>query len=402
MRFCKLLANYFHGIRFPAIIVSLVLSVTVFVGIYTAARIQYIASDYGVVNSCANENMYYFTRLYTMEELSADIDILHNEVVQVLEECENSTVIKHIYTIQTANLFAYGDEYTSIVLMDPELLGAFPGLKHIGYDFSVDPEGCILGSKIFNDLADSETITLRVVNSEGATVSFRVNGHVKSPYKHMAFSDSSTSPTAQHLFHDSPCIITLATDSLMARLQDVAVLKYDPNYIIEFSKTATEEEIKEVLSTLEQKGKVCSIDELIEATERELSDTIKKTLPSPLFLLIAAIVAYLSTDLLILRKKSRELAYYYLCGLNRSKCAVITLAANCIISLPALILNSIFVILAPEYDWLRSSALSGLSVTTLDFVMIVAYYLLTVLVSLLVTYSSMARHTPLTYLRGVE
>lgn len=403
MKFYKLLHNYFRGIRGQAILVALVLCVTAFVGVYTSASIQYITDHYTVVNSCADKNLYYFTRLYTFDELSADPELLHKEVAQAVEACGTSSVIEHIYTTQTVNLFKYNKKFTSIVLLDPKLMDVFPGLAHIGYDFSSDPNGCILGNKIFNDFS-GQTIKLSVAGGgSNESIELAVNGHISSPYMHMSFSRGGTKITVEHMFQDSQCVIALANEDLLAQLRSYNVtMRYDPNYIIEFSQSATQEEVAAALAALEAKGTILSIGELLEQTREELQDALKQKLPTPMFLLIAATAAYLGAVLLILRKKGKELAYYYLCGASRAQCVTVAVAASCIVSLPMLILNTLIVLLAPEYDWLRAGGLSELTVSSFDLAVVAGYYLLTVLISLVVTFVSMARNTPLTYLRGAE
>ena len=119
-----------------------------------------------------------------------------------------------------------------------------------------------------------------------------------------------------------------------------------------------------------------------------------------MFLLISSTVAYLSILLLIIRKKAYELSVYHLTGGSKRACVMLVFLSGCIIALPALLLNTLFVLLIPQYDWTSNAYLSGISVTPDILYLVFGYYLFTVFLSGLVAAGSMAKHSPLSYLRG--
>ena len=144
-----------------------------------------------------------------------------------------------------------------------------------------------------------------------------------------------------------------------------------------------------------------SLETIITNSEQQVVNELKSNLPTPIFLLISSSVAYLSTLLLIFRRKAYELSIYHLTGGSKRACVMLVFISGCIISLPALILNTLFVLLIPQYDWISNAHLSGMSVTPNILILVFGYYLFTTFISGLVSAFSMLKHSPLSYLRGV-
>lgn len=400
MKILRLISSYFRGIRLPAIILSCMMSLAVFVGVLTLSRVLYIVYDYTIVKHTTLTDAYYVGTLYTIEELLRDPDKIYRETETAIETLSQTPGVQKVYAAYTASPLEYAGTGISISLIDPGLTEAFPRLKQTGVDFSGDPNGCLLGSKIFNRVRDGGQIELQFFMPEPHAETFSVSGHIRHPYKQMIFPSSGTTPRASDLFAVGDSILMQSTEENVARLSQIAEIQYNPNYIVSLDPAASEEARQEVLQYLNAQGLVTPLETIIANSAQMVDKELKRQLPTPMFLLISSTVAYLSILLLIIRKKAYELSVYHLTGGSKRTCVMLVFLSGCIIALPSLLLNTLFVLLIPQYDWTSNAYLSGISVTPDILYLVFGYYLFTVFLSGLVAAGSMAKHSPLSYLRG--
>ena len=400
MKVLRLISSYFQGIRLPAVILSCMMSLAVFVGVLTLSRVLYVIHDYTIVRDTTLADAYYVGTFYTIEELVQDPNKIYRETEAAIEELSHAPGTEKVYAACTATPLDYSGTGISICLIEPGLTEAFPRLKQTGVDFSSDPNGCLLGSRIFNRVKDGGLIELQFFMPEPHTETFSVNGHIRHPYKQMIFPSAGTTPRASDLFAVGDIILMQATAENMNRLSQIAEIQYNPNYIVSLDPAASEEAREEVLEYLNAQGLVTPLETIIANSAQMVAKELKLQLPTPIFLLISSSVAYLSILFLIFRKKAYEISVYHVTGGSKKACVMLTFLSGCIISLPALILNTLFVLLIPQYDWISNAHLSGMSVTPDILYLVFGYYLFTVFLSGLVAACSMAKHSPLSYLRG--
>jgi uncharacterized membrane protein len=178
-----------------------------------------------------------------------------------------------------------------------------------------------------------------------------------------------------------------------------------------------------------------------------LLKSLKQSLPRPLFLLSASLMAYLSILILTFKRQEKNLAMYYLCGASKRKSTMLTFITFTIIALIPILLVVAFIVsweplnISGEInsmyrDYLREADKNGTHYTNMEelypgwkgFVLeqfggainnriqklinldiklvnlwiVFGFYGITALVAFLVTWLSMRKHSPLTYLRGVN
>ena len=143
MKILRLISSYFRGIRLPAIILSCMMSLAVFVGVLTLSRVLYIVHDYTIVKHTTLTDAYYVGTLYTIEELLRDPDTINRETAAAIETLSQTPGVQKVYAAYTASPLEYAGTGISISLIDPGLTEAFPRLKQTGVDFSGDPNGCL-------------------------------------------------------------------------------------------------------------------------------------------------------------------------------------------------------------------------------------------------------------------
>ena len=329
--------------------------------------------------------------------------------------------VEQVFTVRIVNPVSYEGSGISIVLYEPEMLDAFPQLKKNGVDFSESPNGCILGSKQFNKLKTGDMIELRIRNRD---IQIPVAGKMDSPYRRVSLATSSTIPRAEYLFSEGDVIIMQETPQVMEQLTELnASIAYDQNLIVRFSSGVTEQEKEEILSDLSGEYLAYSFEEMFENSNVTAEKNLKQKLPQPLFLAISAFVAYFSIMILSLKKKEKDMAVLRLCGMSRKKYGTVVFTICQLFVILPVLLCVIFLLVWPELQWSLSELLIGYYTEsqTLSSVLmrvglyiddikvdmgclpvVLGYYTLTVLISLGITVGSVARHTPLSYLRGVQ
>lgn len=395
MKLLRLLRSYFRGIRGAALVLSAMMTMAVFLGVLTYSRLEYIVSDYDVFSSNTLEDAYY------VQSFETDLQALLQGPVQLIRELEQDPTVDQVLSIAVATPLNYKGYGISIILYDPELIDAFPKLKKLGIDFSKNPDGCLLGSRRFFDLKNGGQIQLNFPRKqEESPEIFAVAGHLDYPYKHISFDTSSTNVFTSDLFQSNDLILMLKSDELMARLEEIADVSYQSNFIVSLKPGLSEAEHSRILDKLNSGASAVPLDEILEHSADRVARECKTQLPRPLFLLLAATVAYLSNVVLIIKKKEGDLAVWHLCGGGRAWCTGICALANALIALPPLVLNCLFVALAPELEWRGLLNLEGMFINSSACLLVLGYYLLTLAISVTVTVCSMRRHTPLTFLRG--
>ena len=422
MKFIKILRHYMKGIRLSALVLTVMLTWAMLWGVAVYGKVQNIGADLEVLKSGDTDNASLVVYFPNESDLLSGDDGEYAQTVEAALEAE--TIVEDVFSIRVANPVSYGGEGISIVLYEPGMTEFFPGLKKYGVDFEDDPNGCILGSTMFGGLNAGDTVSLKF---SGKTADFSVAGHMTSPYRRMTLSSSSTEPRASHLFKEGDLVIMQATDTVVEQLTALAKrIEYDCNLIVVFTEDSTAEERQQVLETAAPKSLCYSFNEIIENSEADVAATLKEEFVQPLFFAISTAVAYMSITILTFKKKEKDTAILYLCGCSRRKCTAIHFVVFQIFALIPLLINVLFVLLWPRIEWdyvpfmfrlkldygvtdelyfiiyRMFHFLESITVNTACLSVAFGYYICAAVISIIAVLFSMARHTPLTYLRGAS
>ncbi|MBP3304853.1 MAG: hypothetical protein J6L24_02685 [Oscillospiraceae bacterium] len=418
MKRISILRHYMKGIRLQALVLMVMLTWAMLWGVTVYGKVQYINADLSVLKSGDTDNASLVMYFPSQGDILNDKE---GEYAQAVEAAlESEAIVEDVFSIRVANPVSYEGAGISIVLYEPGMVDFFPGLDKYGIDFGAEPNGCILGSTMFGGLDTGDTVSLSFRNQPA---DFSVAGHITSPYRRMTLSGSSTDPRAGILFEDGGAVIMLATDEVMARLNTLARrITYNSNLIVVFTADSTAEERQQVLEAAAPKSLCCPFSEIIENTEADIAAVLKKELAQPLFLAVSAAVAYLSIAILTFKKKEKDTAILYLCGCSRRKCAILHFAVFQIFALIPAVINVLFVLIWPQIEWNywplvlkypQYEALHPILLRLFHFFktvtvspsclpVIFGYYACAAVISVAAVAASMARHTPLTYLRGAS
>ena len=321
MKFLHLLRMYFRGIKGSATILAFMMTISMLIGVLTYSRIQYITSEFNVVNSATIPDAYYVEYFYSIKDYK-DGEI-SNTTETTIKELEEHPSVDNIYPIKVVNPLTYEGYSISIVLYEPGMVEAFPALQALGIDFSSNQNGCVLGSKIFSGLNQSEEVTLEFYRPETHTESLEIASHLKYPYKYLSLSTSNTTVTAKDLFFSGDVILMQSTDEVMSKLEGIAEIECNSNFILSLKNDLGEDEKQAVLNEIKKNAKVFPLDEIVDKSEETVTKQIKMIAPRPIFLLLSAIIAYFSNVILTVIKKEKELAIFYLCGGSKNICILV-------------------------------------------------------------------------------
>lgn len=426
MKFITLLHKYIKGIRASVFVLTLMMAWSIFSGIVAFGRAQYILSDTQTLKSADTSNAYMLMYFPSGEEVMTG---KHADKAEKLERVlESESIVAHVFSIRVANPVQYNDTNISIVLYEPEMLAFFPELEEMGIDFSDDPDGCILGSKIFSKLNTGDSFQLNFSKNATKPIldTFTVAGYLTPPYRRMQFTTSATIPYASDLFSEGDIVIMQATDNVMQRLDTLAKrIEHDRNLMVVFKDGTTKEEQEQLLMELAPDNVFASLDQILLNSESESAEILKEEMPQPLFLAVSSMVAYLSITVLVLKKKEKDIAVLYLCGASSWKCAMLSFAATQLYALLPVAINICVVLLWPQINWnfsvhFTSSIGEVFGITARDYVsfwlrtldssrlnndslfIILGYYIVTSAISVAATAGAMLRHTPQSYSKGAS
>lgn len=400
MRLIHILHHYMKGIRLLGFVLSLLMLWAIICGIAAYGKVQSIENDLNIVASADLENAYLLSYFFNM-----GLQTGQSYTKTVVDALEADPAVDKVLSVSVANPVSYKGHGISIVLYEPELLDFFPELKKSGIDFKDCPDGCILGSKIFNSLDTDDMINLSFSGNE---YHFPVAGHVQNPYRRFSLSVSSSSPLAGDLFTEGDTIIMQATPTVLTQLETLAKrIELDSNLIVVFKNDTTSEKQEAVLSSIASGYRCFHFKQIIANTERKVSETLKREMPQPAFLAIMSFVSFLSILFLIIKKKSKTVAVLYLCGYGQRKCSVLSFMASQVFLFFPILLSMLFVMTWSHINWrfmrgtlfaLRSF-LESVIINTSCMNVVLWYYLIMTISAVAVTVFGMLKHTPVTYLR---
>lgn len=419
MKYISIMRYYMKGIRLSAVVLSLLLLWALFSGVIVYGNVQYIYSDIDALDSDKTEDTSVLVRFLNPEQMQTHS--YENELQEVEANLEADDRVEQVFCIRIVNPVSYKDVSISIVLYEPELMDAFPQLKENGIDFSNSPNGCILGSKLFNKLKTGDMIELKICNQN---VQIPVAGRLDAPYRRLSLSTSSSVPRAQYMFSNGDVIIMQSTPQFMQQLAELdASVAYDQNLIVRFKDGVTEQEKETILTEYAEKYLAFSFEQMLGNSRKDAENALKQKLPRPLFMAITAMIAFFSIMILSLKKKEKDVAVLCLCGMSKKKYGAVVFTACQFFTVLPVLICIVFLLAWPDAQWritemvrsyngesieihmliLKISILlDGVTVNLSCLPVAIGYYVITLLISLGITISSVAKHTPLTYLRGTQ
>ena len=404
MKYIRKVSAYMRGMKILIVFIVIVLTVVMFVGVMSFAYINDALLEYRIVKNNNLNNAYYYARTISYSDLiRKNID---QKIKDTYFSIKNDPIVESAYTTVVANYVRYNGDVYSVILYDPELVAAFPGLEKLGIKFSGAENECVLSSQDFSNLSVGDRFEAELFfGSEPDTISFIVSSHLVSPYKQLEFGGSGTNLIASDLFSNNPGIIMQADADAIDRLSRHADIKYYPDVLFTIKEGTPDSDVNELINSLSIDGTVESINDIINNTEEQIRSSFLRIYIKPLVYLIASLFALFSIVILMVRKKSPEMAIAYLMGASRKDILAQVAGVCIVITIIPTILNSAFVFVAPELNWRGRILGFGIAEEYIssDLVWIVLlYFVLAVIISAAAMAVSMSGKSPLGYLKSLD
>lgn len=416
MKFFTMLRSYLKGIRFLGITLAVLMTWAIFCGVLAYGKVQYIRSDVDVLASGKEENAYLLSYFPNAADIANGFG--QDDIKQIESDLESNNLVEDVFSIRVVSPVQYNGKTVTLLLYEPRMLDFFPGLQKTGLDFSDAPNGCILSGEQYSGIKAGDTIGLRI---GGEPLSFPVSGLLKAPYHRMSLTSSSTLPITEDLFAEDDAIIMQATDEVLEMLRSSAKqITYNTNLIAVFEGQTTKESREALLQQTAPKYIYCALETLIENSQEKISKTLKQELPLPIFLAAISSFAFFSVSMLVYKKKQRELAVYYLCGLSRFKSGLVNLAVYQLFTVVPVVINIILIQIWPRINWhamfveslLNPDAPATLTrflnffgsfrINNTCLIVVFGYWAVFSVISIAVTLCTTINSTPITYLREVS
>lgn len=372
-------------------VLAIIMTASLLMGAMTEASLEYISYDYELIKD-ADENLFFAERLVSALELASLEKDDENEfqTSDIIQEISKNPNIEYACGIRVANPATVHDYGISVTLYDEKILESFPALKDIGIDFGENQNGVVVVGDYFKNYSDEE---IEIFFSNNEKRKYKITGHVETPYKTISFENSASEMYSNYLIDDYNTIIMAATPENIRDISKISMVEFEQNYVFKIKETASEKERMEAVELCEKYGKVIPFKNIIKQTEEEYIKKAKETIPRPIFLFLVSYVAYLSLMVLSIRKKEKEMAIYYLCGLSKRKCIGLTLAATLLVAGIPMLITLLFVSIIK---------IDGFYFTGNTYMLVMAFFAIATLLSILTITLSIRKKTPLTFLRRNE
>lgn len=264
----------------------------------------------------------------------------------------------------------------------------------------------VVGGVDFDGVKAGDTIQVEGMDEEGKAIyhNCRVIGKMSEPFYVSSYSFFGTFVRASDLLRAGDSTVIFRDTKETAEFLRLQYSWPSSNFFISFVPDATQAEKEEVLSYLQKNGAYKTYDEILAATQEQVNDQIKKSMPIPLFFLFISTMALISISVLLVSKKLKEYSAYYLCGCGKRRCLWYMFAGISLLALIACVLNIIYIKLYPlmlsEMGLVMTLRLNrDLLYDNLSVLYIFLYMLAIVLLSLILPCYIMSKSSPIEFYR---
>ena len=400
MRYLKRLRSYIKGSLIPVAAIILAFTFSIWTGVRAFSYYYDISLNYRIVKNNTLKNAYFWAKAIGPSDFSSNS--LDEFMKQAIERLRSDERIDKLFFISGTSPVKYKGKGITIGFYEEGITDAFPELKNMGMDFSDDPDGCILASRIFNDVRTGSDFEIICGPPGNTAVTMHSIGHLVYPYKHLYFGGGGTKLSANDLFAPGDCLLMQATETNISRFSQLTSIIYSPDILFSLKDNVTSEEINDITTWLSDYGTLDTLDSIIENSRQDLQITLKKELLRPAVFMCASLVAFFSISIYMSKMKEKELAVGYICGASRKRLTLFVVSVNCITALIPALANICFILMAPNLHWEGLLSFDGMLYSQDLIWVVILYFAAAALVSALGVWISIGGRSPLIYLRGIE
>ena len=315
------------------------------------------------------------------------------------------------------------NQYESAVLIhtiNPGMFEFFPNLKEM-LPFK-NPRGIyIVGDEVFKGVRAGDTIrcytpTIKEMNMEdpnvidsypGFIAEFSVEGRYGLPFIMPCMSPGGTSAVEKSIVdrQEKPFLLMLDTEENIEWLSSIGFKQWhhDFSFYIRYKEDATKEEIAEVEAMYTPLGGLVSLEEVQKNLVSHLKDIFLDLLPGAILRTSIMLLCYVSLIVLTVKKKRKEIAVSYICGATKEKNAGMITALLFLVTVPAGLLNLLYIYLAPN---MRKLAKQHFDPSFMHFVRdrisvytVLGYFAVMLLLGWILVKATMGKRSPIVYFK---
>ena len=380
MKSIRLICQFYHKSKFLLLLLTVILTVSCFFLLYTAGTVKYLRYTRDMFSDFLPNNSFCINYGTTLE-YGGDMELYIEEQHALIKSLKANPLIKEIAYMRHTGTLKYNEENVTVFLYNDilwERLFSFQTADISSLENKSGAIPCITACSHFKEAEDSQSILLRAeydVSGKNPLM-FQIASHVPYPYYIPAFLTAGTMQSTDEFFSSGQYVVIRETEENLSKLKGITPIYPCVSLFITFHEHAPQGDIEAFLQDLRNTYSIESAASIYENTEKSIASRRLKLLPMPVFLLVVSSAAFLSLSVLLLHKKEKEHAIYYLCGYSRRKVFLMSLCALGIPAFAAAILNSIFLL---HYSSVQNIFKFNDTLLNIAFIKIVLIYLVSML-----------------------
>ena len=261
------------------------------------------------------------------------------------------------------------------------------------------PVEIVVGGAVLSDVSVGDTIILEDRDENGQLISqtpTKVIGKDVEPTMLIHLGYIADNVSAENLFSNCNNLIYMTKEGFL-RLYGSDISEKHNNFLVTFRPDATEEERQQVLVFLHTHGRTISFDEIRTISRDRIIAQLRNDLPRPLFMLGISVFAMISVSVLLTAKQMKDYPIYYLVGYSRRRSFFNTFVGILGISGVAGGVNLLYLFwLNQNFVSLKNSHYTeyyNYLVPTSSALYILLFILLSTLLSMLIPFAMLRKHS---------
>lgn len=391
-------------------IISSILLVIILV--VATLSVQDIISQYRYINYSKYiiENKYLQNSDYFMinsDRIGGDPNELFEYTASLKEQIAKMDGIKGVADISYFGTLEYKLEdktgYTNYQFYNEYMTNAFYNQLSEGTWFgenkNPDIPDVVVGGAAFDNVAVGSTIQISLTDSNYNNTPHQVHviGKIGYPWYSVEYTNISNKVSTKDFLSVADMMIFEDTKENRTLFETYTSPSTSLafSYFVLYDDDCTEEQKRACRDYYNTVGSYLSYDTVLSNTEDNIRNELMKKMVTPVFLLVIATITLISISTLNTYKKLKDHSVYYLCGCSRKKSFMYLFMEISMVAIIATVIDIFYISI--QINGLRNGTIIYSS-TIIDYwniVFVVAYCIVTILVTTILPFIVYQKNTPL-------
>lgn len=410
MKQLRMIFNFYRRSGFAVGLIFVLMTLSLFLVSNAVGNYRFAVYTRDLYRNAGLENAVYYMPL-SQSDIKFGSDGIQAKVKESKTEILKFPAAENCL-IPNFGILSYEGKPGNFLLYDKALNKAFPLPVAEGEWFSKQsfnqtgsggPYDVVVGGTLFSNAVVGSNLPITFYKDGKETVVIvHVKGKLSYPAYIPEFGSSGNIISADGFLNNWDVVIFQKTTDIENMLNKKSVLNNQINYFVQFSPSASKQEINRCLDYMQANGMFADYDDIMKNTEEHVADELRSQLPIPLFFLFVSTISLLCVSVLLVYKKLREYAVYYLCGCSRKR-SFLTIALA--IGLIGLLAGAINVAFVANYPLFASRGILNLGSVIIDrssLWYLIGYVLAVAGLSILLPFYVFHRESPIELYRRKE